>query len=33
MDFDYLVAGPLLQIVFYIFIIGIMLRVAFFSIQ
>jgi hypothetical protein len=33
MDFDYLVAGLLLQIVFYIFIIGIMLRVAFFSIQ
>jgi len=31
MDFDYFVEGPLLEIVFYIFIIGIMLRIAFFS--
>lgn len=30
MDFDYFVEGPLLQIVFYIFIIGIILRIAFF---
>ena len=30
MDFDYFVEGPLLQIVFYVFIIGIMLRLAFF---
>jgi len=30
MDFDYFVEGPLLQIVFYVFIIGILLRLAFF---
>jgi len=30
MDLDYFVEGPLLQIVFYIFIIGIMLRIAFY---
>jgi len=30
MDFDYFVEGPLLQIVFYIFIIGITLRIVFF---
>jgi ferredoxin/nitrate reductase gamma subunit len=30
MDFDYFVEGPLLQIVFYVFIIGVILRIAFF---
>jgi ferredoxin/nitrate reductase gamma subunit len=30
MDFDYFVEGPLLQIVFYIFIIGIVVRITFF---
>ncbi len=30
MDFDYFVEGPLLQIVFYLLIIGIILRIAFF---
>jgi Pyruvate/2-oxoacid:ferredoxin oxidoreductase delta subunit len=30
MDFDYFVEGPLLQIVFYVFIIGVALRIAFF---
>ena len=30
MDFDYFVEGPLLQIVFYVFIVGIILRLSFF---
>jgi Pyruvate/2-oxoacid:ferredoxin oxidoreductase delta subunit/nitrate reductase gamma subunit len=30
MDFDYFVEGPLLQIVFYVFIIGVLFRIAFF---